>query len=173
MANMRLREKLKLAGFYEVAHTPGLWKHRCHPIQFFPIVDDFGVKYVGKEHIDYLIASLRKDCSRITVDWKDELYAGIHLKWNYEERWLDASMNGYVSTLRQRFSHKMPQKPQHSPYRAPKQVYGAAAQAQVPGSSLVRKPTHRYQKKIMGSYETYVLPRAASDKPPASSLTSL
>ena len=128
LANLRLREKLKPAGFYEVAHTPGLWKHRCHPIQFFPIVDDFGVKYVGKEHIDYLIASLRKDCSRITVDWKDELYAGIHLKWNYEERWLDASMNGYVRKLRQSFSHKMPQKTQHSSYRAPKKVYGAVAQ---------------------------------------------
>ena len=128
MANLRLREKLKPAGFYEAAHTPGLWKHKRRPIQFSLIVDDFGVKYVGKEHMDYLITSLRKDYSRITVDWKGELYAGINLKWNYEERWLDASMNGYVSKLRQRFSHKMPKKPQHSPYRAPKKVYGAAAQ---------------------------------------------
>ena len=37
-------------------------------------------------------------------------------------------MNGYTSKLRQRFSHKMPKKPQHSPYRAPKKVYGTAAQ---------------------------------------------
>ena len=37
-------------------------------------------------------------------------------------------MNGYVSKLQQRFSHKMPKNPQHSPYRAPKKVYGAAAQ---------------------------------------------
>ena len=33
-----------------------------------------------------------------------------------------------MSKLRQCFSHKMPKKPQHSPYRAPKKVYGAAAQ---------------------------------------------
>ena len=37
-------------------------------------------------------------------------------------------MNGYVSKLRQRFSHKMLKTPQHSPYKAPKKVYGDAAQ---------------------------------------------
>ena len=80
LANLRLRDKLKPAGFYEVAHTPGLWKHRRCPIQCSLIVDDFGVKYVGKEHMDYLMPSLLKDYSRITVDWKWELYAGITLK---------------------------------------------------------------------------------------------
>ena len=94
MANLQLREKLKPACFYEVAHMPGLWKYKRRSIQFFLIVDDFGVNYVGKEHMDYLITSLRKDYSRITVDWKGELYAGINLKWNYDKRWLDASMGG-------------------------------------------------------------------------------
>ena len=62
------------------------------------------------------------------MDWKGGLYADINLKWNYEEKWLDASMNGYVSKLRQRFIHKMTKVPQHSPYKAPKKVCGAAAQ---------------------------------------------
>ena len=44
LANLRLREKLKPAGFYEVANTPGQWKHRRRPIQFSLIVDDFSVK---------------------------------------------------------------------------------------------------------------------------------
>ena len=77
LANLRLRKKFKPEGFCEVAHTPGLQKRRCHSIQFFLIVDDFGVKYIGKEHMDYLITSLQKDYSRVTVDWKGELYAGI------------------------------------------------------------------------------------------------
>ena len=132
LANERLRQKLKPAGFYEVAHTPGLWKHKRRPIQFSLIVDDFGVKFVGKEHIDFLITSLRNDYARITVDWTGELYAGIALKWNYQERWVDASMDGYVRKLRQRFGHKMPRVPQHSPYKAPKKVYGAAAQDTIP-----------------------------------------
>ena len=75
--------------------------------------------------MEYLIISLRKDYSRITVDWKGELYAGINLKWNYKEQWLDASMSGYVSKLRQRFSNKMPKVQQHISYKAPKKVYGA------------------------------------------------
>ena len=37
-------------------------------------------------------------------------------------------MNGYVSKLRQRFSHRMPKVPQHSPYKAPEKVYGIVAQ---------------------------------------------
>jgi hypothetical protein len=101
LANERLRQKLEPAGFYEVAYTPGLWKHKRRPIQFSLIVDDFGVKYVGKEHIDFLIKSLCKDYARVTVDKTGELYAGICLKWNYQERWVDVSMDGYVSKLRQ------------------------------------------------------------------------
>ena len=58
LANLCLREKLKPACFYEVAHTPGLWKHKRRPIQFSLIVDDFGVKCIDKEHMDYLITSL-------------------------------------------------------------------------------------------------------------------
>ena len=81
-ANKRFRQKFKPAGFYEIAHTPGLWKHKRRPIKFFLIVDNFGVKCVGKEHIDYLITSLRQIYTRITVDWTGELYADINLKWN-------------------------------------------------------------------------------------------
>ena len=99
-----------------------MWKHKRRPIQFSLIVDDFGVKYAGKEHIDYLITSLRKKYVRITVDWTGELYAGINLKWNYQERWVDASIDGYVNKDQQRFNHKMPKTPQHSPYKAPKKV---------------------------------------------------
>ena len=62
------------------------------------------------------------------MDWNGGLYAGIDLKWNHKEKWLDALMNGYVSKLRQHFSHKMSKVPQHSPHKAPKKVYGALAQ---------------------------------------------
>ena len=70
------------------------------------------------------------------MDCKGELYADINLKWNYEEKWLDALIDGYVSKLRKRFCHKMPKAPQHSPHKAPKKVYGATAQdAIVPDDS--------------------------------------
>ena len=60
LANKQLRKFLKPAGYYEVAHTPGLWRHTTRPIQFTLVVDDFGVKYVGKEHADHLIQTLKQ-----------------------------------------------------------------------------------------------------------------
>ena len=50
LANKLLKENLKPHGYYEVEHTPGLWRHKRRPILFSLIVDDFGIKYVGKEH---------------------------------------------------------------------------------------------------------------------------
>ncbi|KAL7475359.1 hypothetical protein ACHAW6_001275 [Cyclotella cf. meneghiniana] len=32
----------------------GLWSHKTRPISFTLVVDDFGVKYVGKEHALHL-----------------------------------------------------------------------------------------------------------------------
>ena len=44
-----------------MAHTPGLWRHVTRPVQFTLVVDDFGVKYVGKEHAVHLIKAIKKD----------------------------------------------------------------------------------------------------------------
>ena len=48
LANKHLKTFLAPAGYFEVEHTPGLWQHVTRPIQFSLVVDDFGVKYVGK-----------------------------------------------------------------------------------------------------------------------------
>ena len=34
LANKLLRERLEPEGYYEVTHTPGLWKHVSRPVQF-------------------------------------------------------------------------------------------------------------------------------------------
>jgi hypothetical protein len=41
-------------------HTLGLWKHVCRPVWFTLVVDDFGVKYVGKENAKPLMQALQK-----------------------------------------------------------------------------------------------------------------
>ena len=53
LANKQLRKNLAPEGYYEVPHTPGLWKHTSRPITFFLVIDDFGIKYEGKEHADH------------------------------------------------------------------------------------------------------------------------
>ena len=41
-------------------------------------------------------------------------------------------MPGYIDKLRARYKHEMPNRPQHSPYKAPPKVYGKAAQDTIP-----------------------------------------
>ncbi len=50
LANKLLRRSLLLHGYYKCNNTPGLWKHQTHSIAFTRVVDNFGVKFVGKEH---------------------------------------------------------------------------------------------------------------------------
>ena len=58
LANNQLTERLEPKGYYQCRYTPGLWRHKCRPILFSLAVDDFGIKYAGKEHADHLIASI-------------------------------------------------------------------------------------------------------------------
>ena len=71
-----------------------LFTHVTRPIQFSLVVDEFGVKYVGKEHADYLIKTLERQYNKISVDWEGKLYCGITLEWNYDKRFLDISIPG-------------------------------------------------------------------------------
>ena len=77
-------EKLASHGYYEVPHTHGIWKHISRPIQFSIIVNNFGVKYSRKEHIDHLIRTLKSEFT-IIEDFEGSLYCGISIKWNYKE----------------------------------------------------------------------------------------
>jgi hypothetical protein len=50
LANQLLQTRLAPFGYYPARHTPGLWLHKTRPISFTLVVDDFAVKYVGKQH---------------------------------------------------------------------------------------------------------------------------
>jgi hypothetical protein len=55
LANQLLTKRLEPHGYYQCRHTPGLWRHKWRPILFSLVVDDFGIKYVGREHVKHLI----------------------------------------------------------------------------------------------------------------------
>jgi hypothetical protein len=55
-----LAKRLKELGYSQSKTTPGLWKHEWQPIIFSLIIDDFGVKYVGKEHAQHLLQTVQK-----------------------------------------------------------------------------------------------------------------
>jgi hypothetical protein len=85
LANKRLRQKLAPFGYFESTNTPGSWYHKTRPITFTLVMDDFGVKCVNKDDVDYLIASIKKNYM-LTEDWTGNLYCGIQLDWNYAGR---------------------------------------------------------------------------------------
>ncbi len=139
LANKLLKKRLKLHGYYKVSDTPRLFKHETRPIQFTLVVDDFGVKYVGLQHAQHLIQTLKK-YYKISEDWEGALYCGVSLKWNYKERNVDISIPGYIENMLQRFKHEAPSKPQHSPYLAAPKQYGKEAQKAIPQNTSPTLP---------------------------------
>ena len=60
LANNLLRKCLEAEGYYKVPTIPGLWRHKWRPIQFFLLVVNFGVEYVGLENFNHLLNLLKK-----------------------------------------------------------------------------------------------------------------
>ena len=127
LAYERLVEHLAKYGYAPTRHTPGLWRHTSRPLLFSLVVDDFGIKTVGKKHADHLLAALR-DLYSVTVDWKGEKYLGLTLKWDYTNRTCDVSMPGYIEAALHRFQHPAPTRPQDSPHTWIQPDYGSKIQ---------------------------------------------
>jgi hypothetical protein len=110
---------------------PGLWKHATWPISFTLVVDNFGVKYLNKADVNHLIQCLKKQ-SELTKDWDGNLYCGIKLNWNYDNRTLDILMPGYIIKQLQKYKHAIPAKPQHCLDTPQPHQYGSKAQQPLP-----------------------------------------
>ena len=61
LANELLENRLNKQGYHQSKLVPGLWSHKCRPMQFTLVVDTFGVNYTGKEHAKRLKEILEKD----------------------------------------------------------------------------------------------------------------
>ena len=111
LSNNLLGTHINKEGYYGSATTPGLWKHTWRPIQFYLIVDDFGIEYVGGKH-----AHLLQEHYEISEDWRGEKFSGIDLEWKYppthNDRTLRLSIQGYIEIILILFGHKQPTKPQ-------------------------------------------------------------
>jgi hypothetical protein len=150
LANKLLRKRLDLHGYYECVNTPGLSRHPTRPISTFSlIVDDFGIKYFGKEHAEHLIKCLKEKKKR-TEDWTgDLLYCGITLKWNYDARTLDISMPGFIKKQLLKYKHIM--------YSPEPKKFGTDAQSPLPTDETCKltDPEIKQVQKIVGSILYY------------------
>ena len=82
IGNDALVKHLELYVYHPSSNPLGLRKHNSLPINFTLSVDDFGVKYSGKEHALHLKAALETKY-KVTTDWEGKLYIGIALKWHH------------------------------------------------------------------------------------------
>ena len=106
LANELLEKRLNKRGYHQSKLVPGLWKHKWRPIQFTLVVDDFGVKYFGKEHALHLKSTLEDNCG-VATEWDGERYIGITLDWDYERRQVHLSMPGYIAKALKFCQHKV------------------------------------------------------------------
>ncbi len=151
-----LEQRLNTHGYSQSKAVPGLWTHRTRPISFTLVVDDFGVKYQGREHALHLINILKQNYE-IAEDWTGSKYIGITFDWDYANRRVHLSMPGYVSKALQRFAHEQPHKRQNSPHPHVATQYGAKAQyvkLDEP-SPLLNKEKQRYIQAVVGTLLYY------------------
>jgi hypothetical protein len=134
LANKLLKMRLAKHGYFKQPHTPCFWKHESRLVWFNLAVDDFGIKYIGKEHLQHLYDALRQETYDIVEDQTGNLYCVINLKWNYDKGYVDLAMPQYVMKQLTRYAHPAPNKPQHCPYSPNPITYGKYNQAPTPAN---------------------------------------
>jgi hypothetical protein len=127
IAQQLLEKCLKSHGYRQSTITPGLWKHDTRPISFFLVVNNFGVKYVGKENAQHLFDTVQK-YYKCSCDWEGEQYCSLAIKWDYVGQKVHLLMPGYMHKALTHFQHPPPGKQQDQPYPHVKPNYGANMQ---------------------------------------------
>jgi hypothetical protein len=68
LANQLLQQILEPCGYHPAPRPPRLWLQQTRPIAFTLVVDDFTIKYVGKENTHHLRNALLRSYD-ITTYW--------------------------------------------------------------------------------------------------------
>ncbi len=121
-------------------------------IQFTLVVDDFGVKYVGKEHALYLKKVLERHY-KLTCNWMGMCYIGITLDWDYKKRQVHLSMPNYVKKALKQFQH-IAGTLQQTPYLSVPIQYGTKKQYATTESTapLVDAKSKRFIQHVCGKF---------------------
>ena len=92
-------------------------------MSFTFVIDYFGVKYSTHIDLDHLNNTLQTKYTT-TRDTTNTLYYGLTLKWEYQLRYVDIYMPGYIDKTVTRFAPSSPLKPYHSLSSDIDQSYG-------------------------------------------------
>jgi hypothetical protein len=73
LAHDLLQQRLANHGYAPIPNTPVLSKHETRPVTFTLVIDDFGVKYIGRKNVEHFKNAL-EDKYTVSTDWKGALY---------------------------------------------------------------------------------------------------
>ena len=120
------------------------------------MVDNFSVKYAGKEHADHLIMALKKNYD-ISTDEEGTKYCGLTLDWDFENRQVHLSMPGCVEKALQRFKYDHPKKPQDQPHQHVLPTYGAKVQYAQAEDQLrpLDNEENKFVQQVCGTFSYY------------------
>jgi hypothetical protein len=150
-----LKKRLNKHGYCQSPITPGLWQHNFHLTSFTLCVDDFGIKYVGREHVKHL-SGILKEHYKCSQDWSSARYLGMNIDWDYINKNVHVSMLNYVPEALIRLQHAPPTKPQHQPYPHAKPAYSATKQCveTIDMSPPLSKEDKKYVQEVVGTFST-------------------
>lgn len=77
--------------------------------------DNIGIQYHSKEDAGHPITALHK-FHNITIDWSVKHYCGLTLNQDYDQRYVNISMPGYINNLLNRLIHLRPVCPVDAPH---------------------------------------------------------
>ena len=155
IAHDDLVEHLKIDG-YTKTNTEGLFKHHTRNIAFTLVTDDFAIKYTDSADADHLIHCIRKKYKKFKVDWDAKQYIGINLDWDYEQRTVKLSMQGYVEQALIELEHDLPKQTHKGPSKAIQRVYGQKIQFAETDDSPPMTPIEiKYKQRAVGKFLFY------------------
>jgi hypothetical protein len=78
LANKLLKERLAHHGYFKQPHMPELWKHVTCPVWFNLCVDNFGIKYIGRGHLQLYMIHYERKHIKLWKIGQATYIAGLH-----------------------------------------------------------------------------------------------
>jgi hypothetical protein len=154
---------LQKHSYHQNQTTSGLWKHDTHLISFSLVINNFGVKYAGKENVQHLLDTVWH-YYKCSWDWKGEGYCGLTLKWDYKGKKGHVSMPVYVTKALTCFRHPPPVKSQDQSYLHAKPSYGAKMQHAMAEDTIPPPPQQGGEETYPRSKPTFPFPHTRSQR---------
>ncbi len=156
MAQELLEKRLCKTEYTQSKLMPRCWKYTWRPISFTLVVDDFGIKYSGKEQVHHLTQVLKQHY-QFEEDWGGTRYIGLTVDWDYKMHEVHISMPGYVEKALVCFGHQVPKHPQHQPNKHTIPTCGATIQyAKMEETSKpLAKDEKKYIQQVIGTFLYY------------------